>query len=73
MPHYRNFRFHQTAVQTLRSRFIETGLGKYKIIPGLIAIDVHMKDVNKFVGDGLGEEVTGRVANGAAAYQSLKP
>lgn len=57
----------------MRSRFVDTNLGRYKIIPNLIAIDIHVKDAERFVIDGLGELVTGRIANGAPAYQSLKP
>ena len=73
MPHQCNFRFFQTAIQTVRGRYIKINSHKYKIIPSLIAVDVNKKDIEELIAGGLGEAVTGRISNGTPAYQSLKP
>lgn len=71
-PNCVNFRFHQTAVQTVRSRNVlgEATKKNYHIMPGVIAFDMDKKDAEYFENRSLGEVVKGQPADGTLTYKS---
>lgn len=77
LSHQVNFRFNTGAVAKAHGRYLDRKFNKsqsrYKIIPGIIAVDIHENDIQALTDESYGEVVTGKISNGTAGYKALAP